>query len=315
MLLVELPEAILSRIAAFVLHSCNSAVTLCDSSSSLPATVVLSRVHPALRHATAGIIREISMLDRVQAWPAMRALSPVAWPGLEVLRVNVDRSRFCGFLKWLVGATGIRTLEINVSGAPYEHSRLWMLEKKLLGRLFTHVGPSLHFLKVAGIDSKTLLLSVVCQCSQLESLSICYYSSENVPDEDSTTSSRSLVASLFLNTCLLNRDTLKHVSLPFNASDLPDDGATLRSMVESTWATVWGNYCAGVKEAAANLPASEAELARMFENVKSRTELVDEKMSDVLLEFRNANVWTHLDLRPKPLVVALAPNLKIVETE
>lgn len=318
MSLTELPAHVLSRVAAYALQPDDPcSVTMAEDSSNLREAVVLCRVHPVLRRATADCVRKIDFMRDVPAWPSVRIISPLAWPTLRELRVKIDRCRFCGFLKWLMGATGIQVLELNVEGKPYDREGLWSLEKKLLGRIFTHLGPSLRFLGINGIDSKALLLSALCHCSQLVSFRNTYScacaASHQGPGSEAE--SRTLIASLCVNLCLLNKGSLKHVALPLRVSDFPTDGMALRSMVESTWATIWGNYCAGMKEAVANLPADESELAEMFERTKLRNDEIDQRMSGTLRSLRSSQAWSSIPAAPSEALRTLVPSLQDVTFE
>jgi hypothetical protein len=292
--LTSLPAPVLTRIAAQVLAlppSAESAVptlTLRDT-SALSAVVVLCRVHPALRRAAASALSSIDLADTedgARAWPAIRVIAHAAWPGLDELRVTVDRARLVGFLRWLIASPGLRVLHLTVVGKPYAHDGLAQVEKMLLGRLLLRTAARLESLHISGIDSTTVLLSVVCRCTVLREFELHHYSPE--PVEDNPPSPLPLYLVIIL--CLVNKGHIKRICLPFTAEqaaalDVPG-GTQLQETVEGTWATLWPSYRAGAKEAAANLPADEADMTTLFAKMNSVWDAVESSMSSTLADLR-----------------------------
>lgn len=300
--LQALPEAALSLIVKHALGLSNDRV-LEPNSEAQKTAVSLARTSRTLRGATAGAIHEVCFGDREGLWPSVRAVALHAWPSLRALDCTVNRSGLLGFLEWLVPATGIKCLRLRVVGEPYPESRLSQLERMLLGRYFTQGGCRLVELDVSGVSCQTLLFTAMFHCTGLRKLHIGEYG------EDSA----STLLNMFILLCLVNRDCLESVDFPFDAwrnrMEKVPDGTHLYAACEVTWATLWGSYRAGLKEAAVNLPSDESELVASFRKVSFRMDELELGMNNNMKDFKAASSSFESTDMPDQVLCRLLPKL------
>jgi hypothetical protein len=315
--LLDLPDSVLQIIVGHVLCLGPDA-ELRPGSRGLRAAVLLARTHPQLRRAAGEAVRQLRFTAGAPAWPAARALGPIAPTSLEVVDVAINRSCFIGFLRWLAGGAGeLRVLHLRVVGLSYDRDALCDLEKMLLGRLFTRTGHAIQSLVVSGIDAGSLLVTVCCRCTSLRRFELRRYDATN--PSPSVPHLSPINVCLCLITCLVNRDHLQRVRLPTldfgsmsGAGAEGMDGSGASDMLENVWAAMWGNYRAGVKEAAANLAEDGSELAAFFRTVSHRMDDVDSSMRDTLLRVRDIAPRLGKDALPLALLANLAPLLSDV---
>lgn len=143
-------------------------------------------------------------------------------------------------------------------------------------------GRSLREIDVDGLDSKSVIMAAVCRCSRLEVVRIGHYVGGAEGEE--APSGPGMLLYIFLLLCLVNRRQLKSVAYPFkDPFDVPER-AELMEGVNVSWATLWGNYRAGAKEAAANLPAEAEEMHDLFKTVSVQMDEIEETMTAFLKE-------------------------------
>lgn len=277
--LLDLPQATLTRIARHAL-SIGSDGTLRPDKLAQRTAVSLSRTCRGLRNATALSIQSLNFADEAGLWPSVSALSPMAWPGLHTLKCTVNRANLSGFLKWLTLGTDISCLSLRVVGEPYPQSRLAQLERMLLGRMFTQMGSNLVELEVAGIDSQTVLFTTLFQCTKLRKIAVGLYGDSGTP---------ATLLNMMVLLCLVNRDHLQVVQLPFDNCNsglegMPN-GGQLCTSCKVTWETLLGSYKAGLKESAVNLPSNEDELVASFKKMSSRMDSLEAAMLKTFDDF------------------------------
>lgn len=282
--LLSLPPAALARVAAHVMGH-GGVISAENARSAGGAAVALSRTHPALRRAARDALRGLRFPGAAAgaAWPAARALGASAGDALREVSVTVDRGRVVGFYKWLLGAGGLRVLRLRVVGAPYARDGLAGLERVLLGRAFFQAGRTLREVEMEGVDAKAAVMSAVCRCSRLQRLRLRWHSSEEGAaggDEQAAT----VTGYMFVLLCLVNRASLVEVAHPFGAAPAPERAA-LAEGLQGTWGTLWGNYRAGAKEAAANLPESAEEMRAVFEAVSAQMDEIEATMAEVMRSY------------------------------
>lgn len=279
--LISLPPAALARVAAHVIGH-GGVVSAANARRAGGAAVALSRTHPLLRRAARDALVGLRFLAAAPdaAWPAARALGPAAGDGLREVALTVDRGRVVGFYKWLLSAGGLRVLRLRVVGAPYARDGLAGLERVLLGRAFFAAGRTLREVELEGVDAKAAVMAAVCRCSRLERLRLRWHSAEEA-DAGGEEAAAGVTGYMFVLLCLVNRGALVEVGHPFGAAGAPERAA-LAEGLQATWGTLWGNYRAGAKEAAANLPESAEEMRATFEAVSAQMDEIEATMTDVM---------------------------------
>lgn len=303
----ELPERVLERIAGFALFPDDSeSGALTPGSTSSSESIRFARTHPRLRNAACHVVSSLDYGSSCDAWPAVRALAPGAWPQLKDVRVTIDRSKLCGFLKWLVGGTSVRSLHINVVGERYPQSSLWDLERMLIGRLFTQLGHDLEVLVVSGIDTKSLLMSVACRCTKLRQLELDYF----VGGDANTSAASPLCLYLFTIVCMVSSKHLRRIRVPldgFQENNETPSGSEALEVLENTWSTLWGNYQAGAKEALTNLPEDETKMVDLFRRVMDGMKGIEATMRERVLHLRSVASSLTADRMPYGMLMEAAP--------
>jgi hypothetical protein len=113
--------------------------------------------------------------------------------------------------------------------------------------------------------------------------------------------------------CLVNRAGLVNVAHPFGKTEVPERAA-LAEGLQATWGTLWGNYRAGAKEAAANLPAEADEMRATFDAVSAQMDEIEGSMTEVMKGLAEEPADAPRDASFEALLRRLLPKVSLVSS-